>query len=37
MPGIYTRIHPEMRVSVQDIDIICAAARQAAPNTAGGF
>ena len=37
MPGIYTWLHPEMQLSPQDIDIICAAARQAAPNTAGGF
>ena len=37
MPGIYTLLHPEMRLSAQDIETICTAARQAAPNTAGGF
>jgi hypothetical protein len=29
MPGPYTLLHPEMRLSTQDIDTICAAARQA--------
>jgi Haem-binding domain len=29
MPGPYTRLHPEMRLSAQDIETICAAARQA--------
>jgi heme-binding protein len=29
MPGIYTLLHPEMRLSDQDIETICAAARQA--------
>jgi len=37
MPGIYTLLHPEMRLSAQDIETICKAAGQAAPNTAGGF
>jgi hypothetical protein len=37
MPGPYTLLHPEMRVSVQDIETICAAARQAdATATAAG-
>ena len=29
MPDGYTRLHPETRLSSQDIDTICAAARQA--------
>jgi Haem-binding domain len=29
MPGPYTLLHPEMRLSTQDIETICAAARQA--------
>jgi hypothetical protein len=37
MPGIYTWLHPEMRLSVQDIDTICTTARQAAANRARGF
>jgi len=36
MPGPYTLLHPEMRVSVQDIETICAAARQADATAAGG-
>jgi heme-binding protein len=28
MPGPYTLLHPEMRLSPQDIETICAAARQ---------
>jgi hypothetical protein len=28
MPGAYTLLHPEMRLSPQDIEIICAAARE---------
>jgi hypothetical protein len=27
MPGLYTLLHPEMRLSAQDIETICAAAR----------
>ena len=29
MPGPYTLLHPEARLSAQDIETICAAARQA--------
>jgi hypothetical protein len=28
MPGAYTLLHPEMQLSAQDIETICAAARQ---------
>jgi hypothetical protein len=35
MPGIYTRIRPETRLSPQDIATICTAAQQAASRTAG--
>ena len=35
MPGIYTLLHPEMRLSPRDVQVICAAARQAdAPGVA---
>lgn len=30
MPGAYTMLHPETRLSAQDVETICAAARQAA-------
>jgi heme-binding protein len=36
MPGPYTLLHPEMRLSAQDVTTICAAARQAEANAAGG-
>lgn len=36
MPGPYTRIRPETRLSAQDIETICTAARQAEARTAGG-
>ena len=29
MPGPYTLLHPEVRLSGQDVETICAAARQA--------
>lgn len=29
MPGPYTLLHPEMRLSTQDVETICAGARQA--------
>jgi hypothetical protein len=29
MPGPYTLLHPEVRLSAQDVETICAAARQA--------
>ena len=35
MPGAYTLLHPEMRLSTQDIETICAAARQAEADAAG--
>ena len=35
MPGAYTLLHPEMRLSAQDIETICAAAR-ATEGAAGG-
>jgi len=34
MPGPYTRLRPETRLSPQDIETICAAARQTEANTA---
>jgi Haem-binding domain len=36
MPGPYTLLHPETRLSAQDIETICAAARQAEARTADG-
>jgi len=36
MPGPYARVRPETRLSSQDIDTICVAARQAEANTADG-
>ena len=37
MPGIYTAVQPETRLSAHDVDTICAAARQAeAQAVAGG-
>ena len=35
MPGPYTLLHPEMRLSAQDIKTICAAARQTEAHAAG--
>ena len=35
MPGVYTLLHPETRLSPQDVETICAAARQA-DTRAGG-
>ena len=37
MPGPYTLLHPEMRLSAKDVEIICAAARQAEAHAAAGF
>jgi hypothetical protein len=34
MPGPYTLLHPETRLSAQDIETICAAARQADAHAA---
>ena len=36
MPGPYTLLHPETRLSPQDIETICTAARQAEANAADG-
>jgi hypothetical protein len=35
MPGPYTLLHPEMRLSAQDVETICAAAREAEAEAAG--
>jgi len=35
MPGPYTLLHPETRLSVQDVETICAASRQADADAAG--
>jgi Haem-binding domain len=35
MPGPYTLLHPEMRRSAQDVEAICAAARQSDADAAG--
>ena len=37
MPGPYTLLHPEMRLSARDVETICAAARRAEANVAGGL
>ncbi len=36
MPGPYTLVRPETKLSPQDIETICAAARRAEANAAGG-
>ena len=36
MPGPYTLLHPETRLSVQDVATICAAARVPDAHAAGG-
>ena len=36
MPGPYTRLRPETRLSAQDIETICAASRQTEANAADG-
>ena len=36
MPGVYTLLHPEMKLSTQDVETICAAARQATAVSGGG-
>jgi len=36
MPGIYTLLRPETRLSQHDVDTICAAARQAEPRALAG-
>jgi hypothetical protein len=35
MPGPYTLLHPETRLSAQDVQTICATARQADAHAAG--
>ena len=35
MPGPYTLLHPETRLSARDVETICSAARQADTQTAG--
>jgi hypothetical protein len=37
MPGPWTLLHPEAKLSAQDIDTICSAARQAEVVSARGF
>lgn len=36
MPGAYTLLHPETRLSTQEVETICAAARQAESRAGGG-
>jgi hypothetical protein len=36
MPGAYTLLRPETRLSAQDVETICVTARQAEANTADG-
>jgi len=36
MPGPYSLLHPETQLSLQDIETICAAARQAQADAANG-
>jgi hypothetical protein len=36
MPGPYTLLHPEMSLSSHDVETICAAARHAEADAAGG-
>lgn len=36
MPGIYSRLRPETRLSPQDVETICTAARQAEADTLAG-
>ena len=36
MPGAYTLVRPEARLSSQDVETICAAARRLEARTAGG-
>jgi hypothetical protein len=37
MPGSYTLLHPETRLSAQDVETICAPARQAEARAADGL
>jgi uncharacterized protein YhdP len=36
MPGLWTLLHPETRLSAQDIETICAAAQRTQADTAVG-
>jgi hypothetical protein len=36
MPGPYTLLHPETRLSAEDVETICAAARRAEASAADG-
>jgi hypothetical protein len=36
MPGPYTLLRPETRLSAQDVETICAAARRTEASAAGG-
>jgi len=36
MPGVWTLLHPETRLSVQDVEMICAAARRTQADAAVG-
>jgi hypothetical protein len=36
MPGFYTLVRPETRLSPKDVETICTAARQAEAQLAGG-
>ena len=36
MPGPYTLLRPETRLSAQDVETICAAARRSEASAAGG-
>jgi hypothetical protein len=37
MPGPYTLLHPDTRLSAEDIETICAAARRAEAHAAEGL
>ena len=37
MPGLYSLVRPGTRLSTQDVEVICTAARQAEAAVAGGF
>ena len=37
MPGLYALLHPEMRLSSQDVETVCAAARQADAHATNGL
>jgi hypothetical protein len=37
MPGLYSLVRPETRLSARDVEVICAAARQTDATAARGF